>query len=609
MTETVVNINKSQRQDIDRKIAVIFVTDVVNFSKLMEKNEEETLRSFRACREIMDQLFNEHGGRIFNTAGDSVLAEFQSAVSAVVCANEFQKLVKERNKSVAEDAIMRFRIGLNMGDVIVEGTNLYGEGVNVAARLEAFSRPDGVCLSKSIIEFVNKKTELIFNDLGEQQVKNTSVHAFDLDDPELEKRNKVERKALEDAGDEQKNKPPVIAILPFSNLSNDPEQDYFAEGITEDIISQLSMFRTFPVISNNSVLAYKGSKDSSKKIADELNAKYLVQGSVRKGGNKVRINAKLIDAEQDTQLWSQNWDRSLEDIFEVQDEVSQKVAAYISPALSLNEQKRLSEQNKTNLSAWDECLQSQSYLNKASLAPKLEDKIVGFDKCIEHAKKAIELDENMSKGYNLLTEALIFKIFEPSLDSERGNNEEEYLNCAEKAFNLDPKDPDSLIGKAFGFMITGDKAKYKEFVEKSAQVNPHHPKSLTSYGMLLVSEARYDEAMTAFKSALEIDPASRMWHDTWLTFCHMGKNDWESALESIDRNLRDQEHSRYFGFKAAVLGHQGKTQEAKQWLDKYLNYRPEIKNSADYTGIAPDFNDDIKNSLVEGMVLAGLPKS
>merc|ERR1712225_67419 len=143
-----------------------------------------TLRSFRACQEIIDKLFEEHGGRIFNTAGDSVLAEFQSAVSAVVCANEFQKLVKERNKSVAEDAIMRFRIGLNMGDVIVEGTNLYGEGVNVAARLEAFSRPDGVCLSKSIIEFVNKKTELIFNDLGEQQVKNTSVHAFDLDDPE-----------------------------------------------------------------------------------------------------------------------------------------------------------------------------------------------------------------------------------------------------------------------------------------------------------------------------------------------------------------------------------------------------------------------------------------
>ena len=171
MAENDVQLNKSSQQDIDRKIAVIFVTDVVGFSKSMEVNEEETLRSFRACQEILDKLFEEHGGRIFNTAGDSVLAEFQSAVSAVVCANEFQKLIKERNKSVSEESQMRFRIGLNMGDVIIEGDNLYGEGVNVAARLEALSQANGICVSKSIVDFVNKKTELLFNDLGEQRLK------------------------------------------------------------------------------------------------------------------------------------------------------------------------------------------------------------------------------------------------------------------------------------------------------------------------------------------------------------------------------------------------------------------------------------------------------
>ena len=175
-------------KDIERKIAVIFVTDVVGFSKSMEKNEDETLRSFRSCRDILDNLFKEHGGRIFNTAGDSVLAAFQSAVSAVICAKEFQNLIRERNANVSEEAKMHFRIGLNMGDVIVEGENLYGEGVNVAARLEALSQPDGVCLSKSILDFVNKKTELNFHDLGEQKVKNTTVHAFDLANPELEVR-------------------------------------------------------------------------------------------------------------------------------------------------------------------------------------------------------------------------------------------------------------------------------------------------------------------------------------------------------------------------------------------------------------------------------------
>ena len=216
---------------IDRKIAVIFVTDVVGFSKLMEKNEDQTLKSFRSCREILDNLFKEHGGRIFNTAGDSVLAEFQSAVSAVVCASEFQKLISERNSNVSEDSEMHFRIGINMGDVIVEGDNLYGDGVNVAARLEALSQPGGVCLSKSIHDFVNQKTEFLFNDIGEQRVKNTDVHAFDLALNNLEKREAKKEEKLDDADDG--GKPPAIAVLPFKNLSNDEEQEYFADGITE----------------------------------------------------------------------------------------------------------------------------------------------------------------------------------------------------------------------------------------------------------------------------------------------------------------------------------------------------------------------------------------
>ena len=223
---------------IDRKIAVIFVTDVVGFSKLMEKNEDQTLKSFRSCREILDNLFKEHGGRIFNTAGDSVLAEFQSAVSAVVCASEFQKLISERNSSVSEDSEMHFRIGINMGDVIVEGDNLYGDGVNVAARLEALSQPGGVCLSKSIHDFVNQKTEFLFNDIGEQRVKNTDVHAFDLALNNLEKREAKKEEKLDDVDDG--GKPPAIAVLPFKNLSNDEEQEYFADGITEDIIANLS---------------------------------------------------------------------------------------------------------------------------------------------------------------------------------------------------------------------------------------------------------------------------------------------------------------------------------------------------------------------------------
>ena len=255
-------------KEINRKIAVVFVTDVVGFSTSMEVDENQTLQSFRSCKKILEDLFSEHGGRIFNTAGDSVLAEFSSAVSAVICASEFQKLIQERNSSnsLPENGKMEFRIGLNMGDVIVEGENLYGEGVNVASRLEALSQPNGVSLSKSIYDFVNKKTDFLFDDLGEQKIKNTSVHAFDIvTSPEMKRRGKESASESQSTQDVASSNPPAIAVLPFVNMSGDEEQEYFADGITEDIISNLSSWKTFPVISRNSSFSYKGTSVRASK--------------------------------------------------------------------------------------------------------------------------------------------------------------------------------------------------------------------------------------------------------------------------------------------------------------------------------------------------------
>ena len=593
-------------QDIERKIAVIFVTDVVAFSKMMEKNEDETLRSFRSCRDILDNLFKEHGGRIFNTAGDSVLAEFQSAVSAVICAKEFQKLIRERNANVAEDAVMEFRIGLNMGDVIVEGENLYGEGVNVAARLEALSQPGGVCLSKSILDFVNKKTELVFNNLGEQKVKNTTVHAYDLADPELEKRsidNQIQNS-------EEGSKAPTIAVLPFNNLSNDPEQDYFADGITEDIISHLSKWKTFPVISSNSAFAYKNTKENSKKISEELNARYLVVGSVRKGGNKVRINAKLIDAEKDTQIWSQNWDRSLEDIFEIQDEVSQKVAVIISPALKANEIQQLEIKKKVNLSAWDESLQAQSYLSQANYTQGLDlkSKLDLCSKAIEHAEKAISLDDNLAEAHIVLSQGLMEKVFEPSLDSERKENQERFFKHTEKAYSLDPDNPDAIMAKGIQNYLTQDIERFMELMQKAIDINPNHPRSLQMYSMSLMRQSKFDEAIDCVKKAIEIDPVGRMEWESWLIFCYISKKDLDNALNSINRTMQDAPHNRLFGFKAAVLALKGEIDESKEWLQKYLTERPEVKTIADYRKVAPEMSESLTNNLVEGMKLAGLPE-
>ena len=274
-----------------RKIAVILATDVVGYSTKMEENEVQTINNLKACRNIIDGLINEHHGRIFNVAGDSVLAEFQSAVEAVICASEFQKKIKERNNFLNEEEKLDFRIGINMGDVVIEGDNLYGEGVNVAARLEAFAQPGGVCLSKNVRDIVNRKTNFQFHDLGEQTVKNTLLHAFDVTFEGVSRRNIPELKVSKKSSSK---KPPAIAVLPFSNIGGDPEQEYFADGITEDIITNLSLWRTFPVVSRNSSFTFRGQSLNLKQVTSELNARYVVEGSVRKGGNRVRISAQLM---------------------------------------------------------------------------------------------------------------------------------------------------------------------------------------------------------------------------------------------------------------------------------------------------------------------------
>ena len=608
MSENVVKLENNFNQAIERKIAVIFVTDVVGFSKLMEINEDETLKSFRACKDILDKLFAEHGGRIFNTAGDSILAEFQSAVSAVVCANEFQKLIKERNNSVVEDAKMDFRIGLNMGDVIVEGENLYGDGVNVAARLEALSQPGGVCLSKSIMDFVNKKTELLFNDLGEQKVKNTLVHAFDLENPDLEKRSIIDENTAAAASAKivEGSVPPTIAVIPFVNLSTDPEQEFFADGITEDTISYFSKSKTFPVVSINSVMKYKNSKEATKDIAKDLNANYLVQGSIRKGGNKVRISAKLTDALEDTQIWSQTWDRSLDDVFEVQDEVSQKVSALALPAIIANEQNTLNSKDLKIFSAWDEFLHSLNSYDKSGEAKNIEEKIKYVYEAIEHAEKSIALDKNLTDAYNVLASCLFFLRLESSLQHDREKNETRFREVSEKSYSLDSNNPDSVMNMAFLFRISNDETKYKEFVNKAVEINPHHSRSLQAKGMLYLNECDYDNAIDFLNRAHEINPKGVPFYETMLLFCHLGKNDWISANQSVDRSMRENDHSRFHAFKAIVLAHEGKIEESKEWLKKYQENRPEVKTLEDYEQVVPQINQEVKDILMDGMKKAGL---
>ena len=583
-------------KDIERKIAVIFVTDVVAFSKMMEKNEDETLRSFRSCRDILDNLFKEHGGRIFNTAGDSVLAEFQSAVSAVICAKEFQKLIRERNANVAEDAAMEFRIGLNMGDVIVEGENLYGEGVNVAARLEALSQPGGVCLSKSILDFVNKKTELVFNNLGEQKVKNTTVHAYDLADPELEKRSleSADTKKTEEA-----SKPPAIAVLPFKNMSGDEEQEYFADGITEDIITNLSLWKTFPVISRNSSFTYKGKDVNLKNISEELGVRYVVEGSVRKGGNKVRITAQLIDATEDHHLWSNKWDRSLDDIFEVQDEVSSAIAAVVSPAVKEQEGKRVVKKQTKNINAWDEYLRALScYNNRES-----------NDVIREHCYKSIELDPKISDTYVLLCYSGYGEIFNHEKQDKRSENEAIYHQNAQRAYDLDPDNPDAIIVLSRSYNLKKEYDKRLSLMEKAVKINPNHAAANYDYGLALTNIKDFEKAKEHALKALELTPSGpdrERYLQGGLWLIHIGLKDFDEAIKSMEYMLeKNPGFTGAYGFMASLHALKGNIDIAKGHLAKYQELRPKVKTLKDYEKVAPTI---VKEIIMDGLEKAGMPK-
>ena len=325
--------------------------------------------------------------------------------------------------------------------------------------------------SKSILDFVNKKTELVFNNLGEQKVKNTTVHAYDLADPELEKRS---LESADTEKTEEASKPPAIAVLPFKNMSGDEEQEYFADGITEDIITNLSLWKTFPVISRNSSFTYKGKDVNLKNISEELGVRYVVEGSVRKGGNKVRITAQLIDATEDHHLWSNKWDRSLDDIFEVQDEVSSAIAAVVSPAVKEQEGKRVVKKQTKNINAWDEYLSALSCYNNRESNEVIR----------EHCYKSIELDPKISDTYVLLCYSGYGEIFNHEKQDKRSENEAIYHQNAQRAYDLDPDNPDAIIvlSRSFNLKKTITVKKTKSVEKKITP--PKTKKSLSFYEWL-----------------------------------------------------------------------------------------------------------------------------
>jgi TolB-like protein len=374
---------------VERKLAAIFAADVAGYSRLMARDEVGTLVRLKACRAIVDDLIASHRGRIFNTAGDSVVADFASAVDAVQCAVAVQAAIATENAGGAADEPMQFRIGVHAGDVMVDGENLLGDGVNIAARLEALAEPGTICVLAAARDHIGNKLPLAFDDLGYQQVKNIAqeVRVY---------RVEVERPASQPATVLPLPDKPSIAVLPFQNMSGDPEQEYFADGMVEDIITALTRFKSLLVIARNTSFTYKGKAVDIKQVGRELGVRYVLEGSVRKGGDRVRITGQLIDAETGAHLWADKIDGALEDVFDLQDQVASCVVRAIAPAVELAESERTKRKPPANLDSYDLFLRGSSAIWEGRLK-----------EAITYFKQAIEKDPTYAGAYGLCAGAYV----------------------------------------------------------------------------------------------------------------------------------------------------------------------------------------------------------
>lgn len=478
-----------------RRLAAILSADVVGYSRLMEADEFNTLAALKRHRaELIDPKIVQFGGRIVGTAGDGLLCEFPSVVDALQCAVEIQSAMPERNADLPDERRMKLRIGINLGDVIVEGDDIFGDGVNVAARLETLAAPGSVCVSGSVHEHTAGKLPYEFVDLGEQTVRNIArpIRAW-----------QVEPGGTHDAGSDAASSTlplpgkPSIAVLPFTNMSGDPEQEYFADGMTEDIITELSRFRWLFVISRNSSFAFKGKSPDIRDVGSRLGVRYVLEGSIRRAGNRLRITAQLIDATTNEHIWAERYDRDLEDIFAVQDEVTHAIVTTLEPQLAASERQRARRKPVANLGAW-ECYQRGLWHLYRMTA---EDSA----KALDFLKRAIMLDPTSSSAHAGLAMGLYYHVLF-GFSADRDGDLERALTLARSAVALDSSDAYAHIAAGRVYLVLGDPESAIEAADRAIALNPSYASAHFGRAHALWHAGRPADAIESHDQAMRLSP-------------------------------------------------------------------------------------------------------
>jgi len=557
-------------EDFKRKLTAILSADVKGYSRLMGEDEEATVRTITAYREVITEVVQKHRGRVVDSPGDNILAEFASVIDAAGSAVEIQEELRIRNAELPEDRKMEFRIGVNLGDVIHEEERIYGDGVNVAARVESLADPGGICVSGTVFDQIESKLPLGYEFLGEQSVKNISkpVRIYKaLMDPEAVGKVIGERRAesrrghrialavvtvlllivgglliwrtayppVQVASVEKMTFPlpdkPSIAVLPFDNLSGDPKQEYFSDGLTDQIIATLSRVPELFVIARNSTFTYKGKPVKVQQVSEELGVRYVLEGSVRKSGDKIRITAQLIDALNGHHLWARQYDRNLDDIFAVQDEITIRIITAMQVKLTEGEQAQAFAKGTNNLEAYLKSLEANELVSRINPDSNALGK--------QLAEEAIALDPEYSWAYYVLGRSHMIDVWVKTSKSPK-ESLGKAMGLWKKAIALDDTNTDAHGNLAFLYSMKGQHDKALAQAEKTVALNPNSAWAQFMVGKALFFAGRTEESIPEYKKALRLDPIPKnnLFWSLGLSYAYMGQ--YKEAITWCEKAVRQE---------------------------------------------------------------------
>jgi TolB-like protein len=550
---------------VKRRLAAIWSADIAGYSRLMGADDAGTFAEMRTRRELLRAEVSGGGGRVVDAVGDNLLAEFSSAVDAVRTAIRAQETLAKRDGSLPESRRLAFRIGIHLGEVLVDGEAIAGDGVNVAARLCALAEPGGVCLSAAIAEQLRGKLELALEDAGEHQLKNIAapvriwrVHAAGVT------RARVTPAA---ASAPPRKSRPAIAVLPFGNLTGDPAQEYLSDGIAEDLLTRMATW-DLPVIARQSSFAYRGSSKDAREIGRELGAGYLVEGSLRRAGDRIRLAVQLIDAQTGEHVFAQNFDRELGDVFALQDEVTRAIAGSLGASVSRREELRALALAPENVGAWDAIMRANWHHNRLNPRDSAE--------ASRWARRAVELDPRFARGHAVLS-IIDYTAADMGWAEDPDESLARALRSAGTAIELDPSEFAAHIALGLANYRTRDLVAARRAFERAIELQPEVPSAHGNFGWFLAATGHFEEAVARLQHAIELARQQMgarganhpLWH-AHLGAALTGLGRYEEALRWLDRGLQIGSHSLLHGLHAVVLVRLGRLEEARREVAERL---------------------------------------